>query len=235
MAAPERPLPPGQILHGSFERFGLGLFANRFPADPGVVRIHIGGDVAREVVLSTELDGLPRVEQVADFHCVTTWSVCDLKWSGYRFADFYEHVVVPLARPAALAHVVVLKGQDGYRTSMQLEDLLRPDVMLADTLNDAPLGLAHGAPLRVVAPAHYGYKNVKHLGAMEFWTDRRHYRFPFPYPAFMDHPRARVALEERGRWFPQAWLRCLYRLVVPWVRARSRRALERHQRRNGDR
>jgi DMSO/TMAO reductase YedYZ molybdopterin-dependent catalytic subunit len=233
MTDAERPLPPGQVLHGSFERFGLGLFANRFPDEVDVARIAVGGDVEVELLVAQQLEGLPRIEQVADFHCVTTWSVTDLKWSGYRFADFYAELVRPLARPVAGAEFVVLTGQDGYRTCMQLEDLLRSDVLLADRLNDAPLGVAHGAPLRIVAPAHYGYKNVKHLCAVDFWTDRRHYRFPFPYPAFMDHPRARVALEERGTVFPQAWLRFVYRAVVPWVRAKSRRALARYQRRNG--
>lgn len=68
----------------------------------------------------------------------------------------------------------------------------------------------------LIALAHYGYKNVKHLIAIEFWRDRRGYRFPLPYPSLMEHPRARVALEERGRFLP-AWLfRALYRpLIVP--------------------
>lgn len=226
-----KSLPPGQILHHSFDRFGLGRFAHRFPDDPTVPRITVAGDVATEIVVDEALRDLPRIEQVADFHCVTTWSVVDLAWSGVRFADFYATLVQPLARPHAQAELVVFKGQDGYRTCMALCDLLQPDVLLADTLDGRPLGLAHGAPLRLVAPAHYGYKNVKHLCAIEFWTDRRHYSFPFPYPAFMDHPRARVAYEERGRLFPAAWLRRVYRVLIPWVRWRFRRALAKHERR----
>ncbi|MBC7984424.1 MAG: molybdopterin-dependent oxidoreductase, partial [Candidatus Obscuribacterales bacterium] len=86
------------------------------------------------------------------------------------------------------------------------------DVLLADTLNDAPLSIEHGAPLRLVAPAHYGYKNVKHLSQIEFWRDRGDYR-----PSalrFMDHPRARVAFEERGQIFPGWFLRYLYRPLI---------------------
>jgi DMSO/TMAO reductase YedYZ molybdopterin-dependent catalytic subunit len=33
------------------------------------------------------------------------------------------------------------------------------------------LTVAHGAPLRLVAPAHYGYKSAKHLSRIEFWRD----------------------------------------------------------------
>ncbi len=208
-------LPPGQFLRPRFERFGLGRFANKFPADTLHARFELGGDVATPLVVDDQLRALPRVSQRSDFHCVTTWSVQDLEWQGYRFADFYTRIVVPLAQPRPGADFVVLKGQDGYRTCMHLPDLLRDDELLADTLNGAPLDIARGAPLRLVAPAHYGYKNMKHLAAIEFRVGRGDYRFPFPYPGLMDHPRARVALEERARWVPNWLIRPIYRLFVP--------------------
>ena len=31
----------------------------------------------------------------------------------------------------------------------------------------------------------------------------------------MDHPRGRVAFEERGRWVPPGLLRFFYRLLIP--------------------
>ena len=98
---------------------------------------------------------------------------------------------------------------------MQLHDLLADEVLLADTLDGDALPIEHGAPLRLVAPAHYGFKNVKHIAAIEFWRDSRAYRFPFPYPQLMDHPRGRVAFEERGRWIPPGVLRFFYRLLIP--------------------
>jgi len=221
-------LPPGQIARTTFDRFGLGLFANRFPTSPSLIRIEIAGDVEKPAVVENQIFNLPRIEQISDFHCVTTWSVLALKWGGFRFSDFYERIVVPLAAPRTGASFVVLKGQDGFRVSMQLQDLLQPDVLLADSLNDEPLGIAHGAPLRLVAPAHYGYKNMKHICAIEFWTDGRHYSFPFPYPNLMDHPRGRVAYEERAKLIPGAWIRILYRALIPLARRKSRKALERY-------
>lgn len=222
-------MPPGQIARSQFPRFGLGKFACRFPADPGRVALSIRGDVAQDVQVSELFHSLPRVQQQSDFHCVTTWSVAGLRWSGVRFADFYAQIVQPLAQPLSGAQLVVLRGEDGYCSCLPLEDLLSEDVILADRLDDRPLGIEHGAPLRLVAPAHYGYKNVKHLVAIEFWRDRRHYRFPFPYPSFMDHPRARVAFEERGRFFPSWMLRYLYRLLIPFSVWNFARALARHR------
>lgn len=40
--------------------------------------------------------------------------------------------------------------------SLPIADLLVPAVLLADRLGGEPLSFARGAPLRLVAPAHYG-------------------------------------------------------------------------------
>ena len=221
----QNQLPPGQIEHPTFDRFGLGLFASRFPVVADTVRIDISGDVARQLTVSEELAELPRVEQISDFHCVTTWSVCSLNWSGVRFSDFYREIVLPQAGPAPGSNFVVFRGQDGYSVSMQLADLLADNVTLADTLNGARLDIAHGAPLRLVAPAHYGYKNAKHIERIEFWRDASHYRFPRPYPNLMDHPRGRVEFEERARFIPNWIIRPLYRILQPFARRKHARYL----------
>lgn len=226
-------LPPGQFEFPSFDRFGLGLFAKRFPSNPDKIEFTVGGDVAQTFTITDELKALPRIEQVSDFHCVTTWSCRDIRWSGVRFADFYREIVLPRAKPAADAGFVVFRSQDGYSVSMQLADLLAPDVLLADRLDGRDLGLEHGAPLRLVAPAHYGYKNAKHIVAIEFWRDRRHYRFPFPYPNLMDHPRGRVAFEERARFLPTWLVRLVYRALMPGARRKMRKALEAYRENRG--
>ena len=225
-------LPPGQVEREDFPRFGLGKFAFRFPSNTKFVEIAVRGDVGEPLTLGSELAELPRVEQASDFHCVTTWTRRSLRWSGFRFRDFYEAIVVPKAVPQQGANLVVLRSQDGYDQSLPLDDLLAPDVLLADRLNSRALSVAHGAPIRLVAPAHYGYKNVKHLRSIEFWRDAREYRFAGP--KFMDHPRARVALEERGCGVPAWVLRRTYPALVPLIRWLFRVGLERHLSRPSD-
>ena len=53
----------------------------------------------------------------------------------------------------------------------------------------------------------------------------------------MVHPRARVALEERGQWVPGWLLRYLYRPLIGTTVARFEREKRRHRqtRRQGDR
>ena len=219
-------LPPGQRETEDFPRFGLTPFATRFPANTETVKIQIAGDVKNPIEVSSELDRLARIEQRSDFHCVTTWTTRSLLWGGVQFADFYRQIVVPLAGASEDAAFVVLRGQDGARTSLPLEDLLAQDVLLADRLNGQPLTIAHGAPIRLVAPAHYGYKSVKHVSRIEFWRSSAHYR-PFGL-RFMVHPRARVAQEERGQWIPGWLLRHLYRPLITPTSRRFERAMQEH-------
>lgn len=219
-------LPPGQRQTESFPRFGLTPFAVRFPAEIETARIQIGGDVETPVEVSEELGLVARVEQCSDFHCVTTWTRRGLQWSGIRFSDFYRQIVVPLARPSPGATFVVLRGQDGARASLPLDDLLAPDVLLADRLDGQPLPIEHGAPLRLVAPAHYGYKSVKHVNRIDFWLGDANYR-----PTglrFMVHPRARVAKEERGQWVPGWLLRYLYRPLIRPTASRFKRTMQQY-------
>jgi DMSO/TMAO reductase YedYZ molybdopterin-dependent catalytic subunit len=219
-------LPPGQREIEIFPRFGLTPFAVRFPKVLGTAQIQIAGDVRTPVAVGIEHERVPRVEQRSDFHCVTTWTRRGLQWGGIRFADFYQQVVVPLAGPSADATFVVLRGQDGARTSLPLEDLLAPDVLLADRLEGQPLSIAHGAPLRLVAPGHYAYKSVKHLDRIELRRSDAGYK-PVGF-RFMVHPRARVAHEERGQWVPGWLLRYLYRPLIHPTVSRFERALEKH-------
>ncbi|TQV89662.1 molybdopterin-dependent oxidoreductase [Aliikangiella coralliicola] len=217
MMKSESKLPPGQYESETFYRFGLTPFANRFPRQLDQVVFEITGDVAQPMSISEVFSKLPRVEQTSDFHCVTTWSFKSLRWSGVRFSEFYDKIVKAKALPAEDIGFVILRAQDGYRTCLPLADLLAEDVMLADQLNGSPLTLEHGAPVRLVAPAHYGYKNVKYICGFEFRRDNKLYR-PSGF-RFMDHPRARVAMEERAKFGPGWLFRFLYRpLVKPTVK-----------------
>lgn len=200
-------------------RFGLEPFLRQWPVAESF-RLRVDGDVEQALELTLEeIVGASRRELVADFHCVATWTVRDLAWSGRSLASVWEEVVVPRARPLpGVAHMRA-RGLDGFMASLPLEDALAPDAFLADRLAGAPLPMAHGAPLRLVLPAHYGYKNLKHLTRLEFTirpmrgTGGR----------FLVHPRGRVAFEERNEAGPQIAWRWIYRALKPIFLAQARR------------
>jgi len=217
-------LPPGQKAIDHFPRFGLPQYAKKFPTEINKIELEIKGDL-EPFTLEDPLLELPRVEQVSDFHCVTTWSKKELKWSGVRFSDFYEHFIVPKLNGAKITYVF-LKSQDSFRTSLPLDDLLRENVLLADKLNDLPLTIAHGAPLRLVAPDHYGYKNPKHLSRIEFYKKAQNNKSGLMKA--IDHPRGRVAHEERANFAPGWLLRLPYKIGIKSTISDFKKALENH-------
>ena len=201
-------LPPGQrLLPGdSFPRFGQQSRNPPPPAGPDELCLEGLGIAERFVVTSAQLDSLPQREQVSDFHCVTTWSVRGLRWTGVPMRDLWHEVVVPRLDPAAELPLVEARGGDGYKVVFLLEDLLADQVLLARELNGQPLDARHGAPLRLVSPGQYGYKSVKHLVGLRLGGDRA--------PGRLEHLRGRVALEERHDRIPGKLLRWPYRALI---------------------
>jgi DMSO/TMAO reductase YedYZ molybdopterin-dependent catalytic subunit len=208
-----KSLPIGQKEIDKFPRFGLSQYANRYRENFGMINLDISGEVkASFKITGEELEQLSRSEMASDFHCVTTWTKCNLQWSGYRFVDFFEKLIIPQLTLNHSIHWVVFKSLDGYRSRMLLSDILNSDSLLADKLNGESLCSKHGAPMRLVVPKHYGYKNPKHLKTIEFHT--KNYRFKPPLFSFMEHPRGRVDYEERGQFFPGWFLRLIYRPLI---------------------
>lgn len=213
-------LPPGQHAIKGFPRFGASRFAR--PPSVGALQLEVRRDDELVSALNaTAWAQLPRKRQVSDFHCVTTWTSRTHAWEGVGFADLYASLGVA---PIEETRLAVFRGADGYDAALPISDLLQADVLIADRLDGEHLPLAHGAPLRLVAPAHYGYKSVKHLIRVDLDVDPGAYRAPGP--RFMIHPRARVALEERGVGVPGWLLRLAYRPLIRPTAARFARALE---------
>jgi DMSO/TMAO reductase YedYZ molybdopterin-dependent catalytic subunit len=126
--------------------------------DRGTWRMRIDGLVKRPLELSYEqLLALPKSQQVSTFHCVTGWIVNDVHWGGVRFRD-----LLALAQPLPDAHAAhFVSAEIPYDDYLTLNQVSLPDVMLAYEMDGEPLAQEHGAPVRVVIPDMYGYKNVK--------------------------------------------------------------------------
>jgi DMSO/TMAO reductase YedYZ molybdopterin-dependent catalytic subunit len=127
-------------------------------------RLELGGLVRRPQSLSyDELLSLPQARQVSTFHCVTGWTVENVKWAGVRFKDLLA-LCEPLPEARAIRFVSL---EQPYTDSLTLQQALLGDVMLAYEMDGQPLTRPHGSPARVVIPEMYGYKGVKWLARME--------------------------------------------------------------------
>jgi DMSO/TMAO reductase YedYZ molybdopterin-dependent catalytic subunit len=232
-----RRLPPGQHAVKGFPRFGTHLHEPPppVPADP---RIEVGGAVTEPLSLSlAEISALGRRELSADFHCVGGWSATGLRWEGVPFETVYRTLIQPVVSPGASITHVVFEGLDGFSSYMRIEDALAEDVLIGDRLDGRPLDAYHGAPVRLVAPSHYGFINTKHLCRIGLCTSEpRDYGSASRAAAvglrllgYRRLPRARVSEEDRHPFLPAWAIRLVGRVINPQIGLLSARG-----RRTGD-
>lgn len=196
-------LPPGQREVRAFPRFSDAPL--RWPPAAGPISLCIAVDgVERRTLTAEDLAAYDTVEQTSDFHCVTTWTHRGLRWRGVRFRDVVTDV---LGRE--LPPYLVASAADKVSAIYVTEDLAGPDVLLATHLDGEPLDAKHGAPLRLISPGQYGYKNPKHLIGLDFRSTE-----PTSTLGNKEHLRARVDREERHATLPNWAVRIPYRLMI---------------------
>jgi methionine sulfoxide reductase catalytic subunit len=141
------------------------MVANGF----GDYRLTIGGLVDRPVQLSlAELKRLGESEFITMHHCIQGWTGI-AQWKGVPMTK-----VIDLVRPKPTAKTVAffsfgegLYG-DTYYNTQSLDNVLKPECLLAYEMNWSPLGTAYGAPLRLRVENQLGYKMVKWIERIEF-------------------------------------------------------------------
>jgi DMSO/TMAO reductase YedYZ molybdopterin-dependent catalytic subunit len=137
-------------------------------------RLAVGGLVERPAQFSlAELRAMPARTQITRHDCVEGWS-CIGKWKGVPLGHLLDQV-----RPLAMANFVVfrcfdsmdgpaLDGRDSrYYESIDFDDARHLQTILAYELNDQPLPVSNGAPLRCRVERQLGYKQAKYVRAIE--------------------------------------------------------------------
>jgi DMSO/TMAO reductase YedYZ molybdopterin-dependent catalytic subunit len=155
-------LPPGQVLTKGWPV----LHAGSVPLDlsPEKWSLNLHGEVVVSRTLSySDLLSLPQVEITCDIHCVTSWSKLGMHWKGVPFRE-----IVSLVRPAPSVRYVVMECEQGFTTSLPIDTLLEGDVLVAHTVEGAPLPPEHGGPVRMLVPKRYFYKSAKWLRGLRF-------------------------------------------------------------------
>jgi len=137
-------------------------------------RLKIGGLVERPMALSlAELRTLPSRTQITRHDCVEGWSAIG-KWKGARLSVLLEAVQLkPNARYVVFycADPMEDDGRSLYYESVDMEDAFHPQTILAYDLNDEPLPVKNGAPLRLRLERQLGYKMAKYVMRLEIVDD----------------------------------------------------------------
>ncbi len=125
--------------------------------------LRVTGEVEKE--LTMDLEELKKLEETVDYNtliCIGNGIggnlIGNAKWKGVRLGDVLE-----IAGLRETARDIALYGADGYMDTFPVSKALHPDTRLVYEMNDEPLPVVHGFPLRIVVPGLYGIKNVKWL------------------------------------------------------------------------
>jgi len=132
-------------------------------------KLKIGGLVENPVELSlADLHRLGKIEHVTMHHCIQGWTGI-AKWGGVPMKE-----VIALVRPLPAAKVVAFFSFGGalyggpYYDTQLLENVLKPECLLASEMNGKALPEVYGAPLRLRVENQLGYKMVKWIERIEF-------------------------------------------------------------------
>ncbi len=130
-------------------------------------RLIVDGLVSSPQSLSlAQLMLLPARSQITRHDCVEGWSAIG-KWTGVPL-----HQVLRRANVLPAARFIVFEcfdlkpiagGMTPYYESIDLIDAFHQQTILAYALNDMPLEVGHGAPLRLRVERQLGYKQAKYI------------------------------------------------------------------------
>ena len=137
-------------------------------------RLEVGGLVKEPLSLSLDdLRAMPVTSQITKHNCIQGWSAVG-KWTGVCVTEILDRCQpLPEARYLVFTsygldeHSLDGKHYYPFYEVVDFELAKHPQTILAYELNDEPVPIPHGAPLRLRIETVLGYKMVKYLRSIE--------------------------------------------------------------------
>lgn len=147
-------------------------------------QLEIGGLVNRPQTLTLDqlVETFPLEERLYRFRCVEAWSMV-VPWTGFTLSSLLD-LVQPMAEaryvrfvsandPATMPGVDLLPNYPWpYSEGLRLDEAQNELSLLAVGLYAKPLLTQNGAPLRLMVPWKYGYKNLKSIVRIELTAEQ---------------------------------------------------------------
>jgi sulfoxide reductase catalytic subunit YedY len=209
------------ISYNNYYEFGTGksdpaVEARDFKPTPWSVTVDGEAEVKGKFTLEDIMKPHTLEERVYRFRCVEAWSMV-IPWTGFALADLLKRF-----KPTAKAKFVEfttlndpkrMPGQRAdvlnwpYIEGLRMDEAMHPLSFMAVGLYGKVLPNQNGAPLRLVVPWKYGFKNTKAIVRIRFteqqpvnsWQEAnsREYGFYANVNPKVDHPRWSQATERR--------------------------------------
>ncbi|MET0238387.1 MAG: molybdopterin-dependent oxidoreductase [Sphingobium sp.] len=127
-------------------------------------RLTVDDLVTKPLSLSlADLHAMPHREQITRHDCVEGWSAIG-KWRGVPLAHVLDAAgLSDRARYIVFHSADMMSASQPYYESIDMVDARHPQTILAFALNDDPLPVRNGAPLRLRVERQLGYKHAKYV------------------------------------------------------------------------
>ena len=134
-------------------------------------RLQVDGLVGKPLELSlAQLQAMPARSQITRHDCVEGWS-CIGQWKGVRLSHLLTLAQVRPEAKFVVFHCLDRMEEDdddtAYYESVDMDDALHEQTILAWELNGKLLPVENGAPLRARIERQLGYKQPKYLQRIE--------------------------------------------------------------------
>lgn len=207
--------------YNNFYEFGTGKSdpakrATNFKTEPWSIAIE--GEVEKPGVYHLEDFIKPHAleERIYRFRCVEGWSMV-IPWVGFPLADMIKHFK-PTSKAKYVEFVTLydkerMPGQVlrvlpwPYTEGLRMDEAMNPLTLMAVGLYGNDLPNQNGAPIRLVVPWKYGFKNIKSIVKMRFTEHQptstwnkvgpKEYGFYSNVNPEVDHPRWSQKTERR--------------------------------------
>jgi sulfoxide reductase catalytic subunit YedY len=137
-------------------------------------KIKIDGMVGKpmEVDVADLIAKMPLEERIYRFRCVEAWSMV-IPWTGFMLSDLLKQAE-PLGSAKYVAFQTALRPEEmpgvayavldwPYKEGLRLDEAMHPLTIMAVGMYGDLLPNQNGAPIRLVVPWKYGFKNVKSI------------------------------------------------------------------------
>ena len=217
----DREITPEKITttYNNFYEFGshknIWKAAQKLQTRPWIVTIDGLVEKEQKLDIDTLLKAMPLEERLYRHRCVEAWAIA-VPWTGFPMKALLD-----IARPASGAKYVVMQTFTNKKTAPGQRQFWYPwpyveAITIEEAANDLsmigtgaygkPMPKQNGAPLRLVVPWKYGFKQIKSIVRFTF-TDKRpksfwqkiqgkEYGFWANVNPAVDHPRWSQATEK---------------------------------------
>jgi sulfoxide reductase catalytic subunit YedY len=180
--------------------------------------VAVEGEVKKPKVYDIDelLKLAPLEERIYRMRCVEGWSMV-IPWVGYSLSELIKRVepsgkakyveFITLADPAQMPGVRYAVLQWPYVEGLRMDEAMHPLAILCLGLYGEVLPNQNGAPVRVVVPWKYGFKNGKSIVKIRFTEQQPKTAWNLAQPSEygfysnvnpqVDHPRWSQAKERR--------------------------------------